>query len=56
MTGSGRFPDRRLIRDDENHRCVSREGEIPFENYLRIDSSDMEPAAAAELIRKTFGL
>lgn len=48
--------DRRLIRDDENHRCVSREGEIPFENYLRIDNSDMEPAAAAELIRKTFGL
>ena len=48
--------DRRLIRDDENHRCVSREGEIPFENYLRIDNSDMEPADAAELIRKTFGL
>lgn len=29
----------RLIGDDQRFRCVSREGEIPFENYLRLDNS-----------------
>lgn len=48
--------NRRLINDDQNHRCVSRQGEIPFENYLRIDNSHMEPDQAAKLIKETFGL
>lgn len=48
--------DARLIRDDERNRCVSYEGEIPFDNYLRIDNSDKEPAEVAALIRQTFGL
>ena len=46
----------RLLRDDENHRCVSYEGEIPFENYLRIENSDIEPAVAAEMIKERFDL
>ena len=48
--------NQRLIRDDGAHRCVSYEGELPFQNYLRIDNSDLEPAAAAKLIRDTFRL
>ena len=48
--------NQRLINDDKNHRCVSYEGEIPFENYLRIENSDMEPAEAARLIKETFHL
>ena len=32
------------------------EGEIPFDNYLRIDNSDMEPDKAARLIQETFNL
>lgn len=48
--------NQRLINDDLNHRCVSREGEITFENYLRIDNSDMEPDVAARLIKQTFTL
>ena len=48
--------NRRLINDDLNHRCVSREGEITFENYLRIDNSDTEPDAVARLIKQTFHL
>ncbi|MBQ9534461.1 MAG: AAA family ATPase [Clostridia bacterium] len=48
--------NRRLINDDRNYRCVSREGEIPFENYLRIDNSDKEPAEVARLIKAAFGL
>lgn len=48
--------DARLLRDDEDHRCVSLEGEIPFENYLRIENSDKEPAEVARMIKETFCL
>ena len=48
--------NQRLINDDKNHRCVSYEGEIPFDNYLRIDNSDIEPDEVAKLIKKTFNL
>lgn len=46
--------NQRLINDDKNHRCVSYEGEITFDNYLRIDNSDKEPDEVARLIKDTF--
>lgn len=46
--------NQRLIRDDLNHRCVSYEGEIPFDNYLRIDNSDKAPDVVARAIKETF--
>ena len=46
----------RLLNDDAHHRCVSREEEITFDNYLRIENSDKEPETAARMIRDTFGL
>lgn len=46
----------RLLRDDAQHRCVSLPGEIPFENYLRIDNSAVSPAQAAQIIRENFML
>ena len=48
--------NQRLIRDDQNHRCVSYEGEIPFDNYLRIDNSDKAPDVVARAITETFHL
>ncbi len=48
--------NQRLINDDRNHRCVSYEGEITFDNYLRIENSDMAPVDAARLIKETFHL
>lgn len=46
-----------LIRgEDQNHRLVSREGEIPFANYMRIDNSQLPPEAAAQQIQEYFGL
>lgn len=47
--------DARLIRDDENHRCESLPGEIPFPNYLRIDNSHISPEEAARIIKDHFG-
>ena len=43
--------NQRLINDDNNYRCVSYEGEIPFDNYLRIDNSDKSPDEVALLIK-----
>ena len=48
--------NKRLLKDDERHRCVSYEGEIKFENYLRIDNSDKEPDVVARMIKDTFNL
>ena len=48
--------DQRLIRDDANHRCVSYPGEIPFENYLRIENADLPAAEAARRIKDYFQL
>ena len=46
----------RLLRDDARYRCVSLPGELPFENYIRIDNSDLAPDVAAAMIRERFGL
>ena len=46
----------RLLRDDENHRLESLPGEIPFENYIKIDNSHLEPEVVAAMIRDRFAL
>lgn len=48
--------NRRLLDDDKNHRFVSKEGEIPFENYIRIHNSDIPAAQAAACIKDKFDL
>ena len=47
---------RRLMEEDAGYRLVSLEGEIPFENYLRIDNTNLSPEEAARQIQQTFGL
>ena len=44
------------LRDEEKYRLVSYEGEIPFDNYLRIDNSNLSAEEAAKRIRDTFNL
>ena len=48
--------NQRLINDDNQHRCVSREGEITFDNYLRIENSDKAADEAARMIKECFDL
>ncbi len=48
--------NQRLINDDKQHRCVSREGEITFNNYLRIENSDKSAEEAARMIKEHFDL
>lgn len=46
----------RVLRDDANYRCESLPGEIPFENYIKIDNSFLEPDAVAAMIQERFAL
>ena len=50
-----KLSNERLKKEDQ-YRLVSKEGEIPFGNYLRIDNSNLSAADAARLIRQTFDL
>ena len=45
-----------MLREDENYRLVSHEGEIPFENYMKIDNSDLAPNTVVEIIKEKFSL
>ena len=44
----------RLLNDDKNHRCESTDGEIPFENYIKIDNTDISAETAAKMIKEKF--
>ena len=46
--------NQRLLGDDKNHRCVSNDGEITFENYIKIDNADLSPEIVAKMIKKGF--
>jgi len=46
----------RLVRDDQRYRCESLPGEIPFENYMKIDNTNLAPEMAAQMIRERFSL
>ena len=48
--------DMRVLREDANHRLVSQPGEIPFENYLRIDNTYLAPDDVAKMIKEKFSL
>jgi len=50
------FSNALLFAADKERRLVSFEGEIPFENYLRIDNSELSPQDAARRIKETFKL
>ncbi len=46
----------RLLRDDGKYRLESFDGELPFENYIKIDNTDLPADKAAGMIKRRFGL
>lgn len=46
----------RVIEMDRQHRFESHPGEIPFENYMKIDNSNLEPDVVAAMIKERFQL
>jgi len=45
----------RMNNEDENYRLVSYDGEMPFENYMKIDNTDLPPDVVAGMIKEKFG-
>lgn len=41
---------------DKTYRMISKDRKIPFNNYLRIDNTNMPPVEVAKLIKETFKL
>lgn len=46
----------RLINDDKIYRCVSNEGEMLFDNYIKIDNSNLSAEQVAKMIKEHFDL
>ena len=45
-----------LLRDARNHRLNSDEGEVWFENHLKIDNTDLSPDRVADRVIRAFQL
>jgi len=45
-----------LLNEDKNFRLVSNDGEIPFENYIKIDNTNLPPDVVAGMIKDKFSL
>ena len=48
--------DRRVREGHLIARFVSNEGEIPFENYMKIDNTNLSPEVVAHMIKERFAL
>ncbi|MCL2213264.1 MAG: AAA family ATPase [Oscillospiraceae bacterium] len=46
----------RLLDIDSRRRYESREGEVPFENHMKIDNTNLAPDVVARMIKERFGL
>ena len=46
----------RLKMDDKKYRCISFDGEIPYENYIKVDNTKIPPDIVARIIKERFSL
>lgn len=45
-----------LLDHDKKYRCISNDGEITFDNYFKINNTDLSAETAAQMIRERFKL
>ncbi len=45
-----------MLRDAERHRLNSDDGEVWFENHIKINNTNLEPDIVADIIIEEFGL
>jgi len=50
------FSTKLLLNEDENYRLTSRDGEFPYENYIKIDNTSLSPDEVAAKIKERFEL
>lgn len=51
-----KISNQRVISDDENYRCVSNDGEILLDNYIKVDNSNLSAELVAKMIKERFDL
>ena len=50
------FSQNSILQHDEKYRLESYDGEIPFENYIKIDNTNLSPEEVARMIQERFSL
>lgn len=50
------FSNRDLMETTKKYRVVSNEGELTFENYIKIDNSHLTAAEVAQIIKERFNI
>jgi len=50
------FSRNNILTHDKKYRLESYDGEVPYENYIKIDNTDLEPAEVARMIQERFSL
>ena len=50
------FSEKDLLKSVEKHRLNSYEGEVKYENYLKIDNTNISAENTAKIIKEKFGL
>jgi hypothetical protein len=45
-----------IYETDKKYQVTSKDGEIPFENYIKIDNSSLSPDIVAKMIKEKFSL
>ena len=50
------WSNQKLIDDDSNYRMESYDGEIPFDNYIKIDNTNLSAEETAKMIKERFDL
>ncbi len=48
--------EERLLKNDAEYRLESCDGEITFDNYIKIDNTNLAPDTVAATIKERFGL
>lgn len=48
--------NQRLINDNKKYRCVSNDGEVTFDHYIKIDNSNLPAEHVAKMIKERFDL
>ena len=50
------FSRNNILIHDQKYRLESYDGEVPYENYIKIDNTNLEPAEVARMIQERFSL
>lgn len=51
-----KLSEKLLLNDDKKHRFESYDGELEFDNYIKIDNADLSAESVAEMIKNRFNL